>query len=338
MDRPARHFFPCGLSGNALPAAVVFHLPPKWVAHYRGQKHLALYTRLEDVLAARGGRVRVVPHRHDQPIPPDHDLHLVENGFSCGPGVLNATLAYIAPYWHVDPQGVLANSSIGARDFDQRRIAIAGAMTFFRQMNARLVVPRRSRYGQSPEVEDIPSDAIAVFLQGTFPHRRGAAICSTVEMLRAVARGAGGRPVLVKPHPHPEARRSDVRDILTAQEEGCALIPTNANIHDILARCVATVSFNSAVALEGFLHRKPAILFGSSDFHHWSDPVADPAEFPQVLARALTRRSGYAQFLHWYFNMNCVNIDAPGFADRILGIFAAMGFDAARLGLAGPDG
>lgn len=317
-----------------MQAEVVFHLPPDRVRDYRKFAHLALYARIEDVISPRGGIVRAVPHQDRAlPVPQDGNLHIVENGFSQGPGMLNATLAYIAPYWHLDPQGVLARSSINARKFDPGRVEVKPAMRFFRDMRERLVAPRRSRYAQQPQVSDLPKGAIAVFLQGRLPHTRGTTHCSTADMLRAVALGAGGRPVLVKPHPHPGARRHDVRDILTVQDEGLNLIPTDANVHDILAACAVTVSFNSAVALEGFLHRKPAILFGQSDFHHWADPVTAPDQFPRVLGHALARRGGYAQFLDWYFNQNCLNIDAANFPARLLRIFADAGFDAGRLGL-----
>ena len=48
---------------------------------------------------------------------------------------------------------------------------------------------------------------------------------------------------------------------------------SDANVHDILKACRATVSINSSVALEGFLHRKPAVLFGLADFHHFAGRV-----------------------------------------------------------------
>jgi hypothetical protein len=119
-----------------------------------------------------------------------------------------------------------------------------------------------------------------------------------------------------------------------AVAEGLAITVTLANVHDMIRDAVCTVSFNSAVALEGFLHRKPAILFGPSDFHHFAETVRDPADFTNALTRCLARApGGYAQYLFWYLAMQCLNLHWPAFEGRVEAIFATAGFDAQRLGL-----
>lgn len=139
-----------------------------------------------------------------------------------------------------------------------------------------------------------------MFLQGPQPALRGAAHCSAEAMLRAVLDGAGGRPVVIKPHPLvPETGLAAIEALA---REGRAMTVTGANIHDILARAAVTVSINSAVALEGFLHGRPAILFGRSDFHPLAETVTNPDDFPALEA-------------------------------QILAIFARAGFDADALGL-----
>ncbi|MGL4319329.1 MAG: hypothetical protein ACRCS3_00550, partial [Paracoccaceae bacterium] len=113
--------------------------------------------------------------------------------------------------------------------------------------------------------------------------------------------------------------------------------PTVANVHDMIASAVCTVSFNSAVALEGFLHRKPAILFGQSDFHHICETVREPGKFAEALERVLARApGGYAQFMFWYLGMQCLHLHWPRFEARVEAIFAAAGFGAERLGLSQP--
>lgn len=121
--------------------------------------------------------------------------------------------------------------------------------------------------------------------------------------------------------------------IAAVQAKGFAPITTDANVHDILAACVATVSINSATAMEGFLHGKPAVLFGRSDFHALVETVRQPGEFSAALAQALADPPDYAKALHWYFGQHCLDIAADSFDARLLAIFAEAGFDAARLGL-----
>lgn len=326
-------------------AAIVFHLPRRYLADYASIGHLRLFARIAQVLGPRGARIEVRDRRRlpfegrDAAPYADGDLHIIENGRVQGVGVLNATMAYLPPWWHLDPVGVLAESGIGARVYDRTAVPIKPAMALLGDLRDRWVSPRRSRHTQADAVTDLPRGCIAVFMQGTLPHARGLAHCSPAAMLMAVAQGAGGRAVLAKPHPL--ALEHDLAVIAGVQAQGLAVTATAANLHDILAACTVTVSFNSAVAIEGFLHRKPAILFGPSDFHHFAETVTDPAGFRPTLARAMARpQEGYAQFLHWYFVRQCLNVDGKRFPEKLLAILAAAGFPAERLGIRveGADG
>lgn len=322
-------------------ARVVFHLPARHLGDWRGTRHLVLFRRIVEVLGPRGLRFQV-RDRRDGPFQggetrayDDGDLHVLDTGRARGPGVLNASIAYLPPFWHLDPVGMQAESRIADLTYDPAAVPFRPARAFFERMRTRYVEPRLSRRQQDTAVADLPKGAVAVFLQGHQPQDNGLAHCSPDAMLQAVARGAGGRPVLAKPHPlSPE---TDAAVIARAVAAGLPVTATTANVHDMLAACVASVSFNSACALEGFLHRRPAILFGPSDFHHFAETVRDPSDFAQALDRALARPpGGYAQFLYWYFALNCLNVTAADFETRLLAIFAAAGFGPARLGLSPP--
>jgi hypothetical protein len=316
-------------------AEIVFHLPAEEHDRFRRMKIYAFYQRLEQLFAPRGARFRLEP-RHDQlyagaELPGDGHLHIVENGRARGAGYLNATLAYFEGYWHLDPQGVLAESRIGTRSADLAAIDQKRASACYAALKDRFSRPRKSRYNQASAVAKLPEGCIAVFLQGPAPQNRGHAHMSYDAMLRAVARGAGGRPVLVKPHPlKPELGLAQIDRV---NRDGLGLIPCAANVHDLLAAACVSVSINSATALEGFLHRTPAILFGRSDFHHFVETVRQPDGFAAALATALGRKRNYAKALYWYFELNCLNLAATDFETRVLAAFAEAGFDAARLGI-----
>jgi capsule polysaccharide modification protein KpsS len=62
---------------------------------------------------------------------------------------------------------------------------------------------------------------------------------------------------------------------------------TDANIHSIIKASDVTVSINSTVALEGFMHKTPAILFGDADFHHFCGRVEAAEQFKDVLPQVL---------------------------------------------------
>ncbi|MFN4157820.1 MAG: hypothetical protein ACK4GO_05380 [Gemmobacter sp.] len=327
-------------------ARIVLNLPARHLEDWRQVRHLRVHARIAEVLEPVGARIVALDRRlrrfeggaEAAGDYADGDLHVIETGRVQGPGVLNAALAYLPPFWHLDPAGVQAESGIGARAYDPETVRLKPAMAFLDRMQAKWVLPRRSRRGQEEAVADLPRGALAVFLQGDFAHLRGLAHASAEAMLTAVAAGAGGRAVLVKPHPLAAEHVAPV--IARVLAAGWPVRLTTANVHDILAACAATVSFNSAVALEGFLHRKPAILFGRSDFHQYCETVTDPARFPQALARCLARPpGGYGKFLYWYLAQQCLNVESPSFPARLLAILTQAGFPPDRLGLHGaPDG
>ena len=341
MRRPSALSSGCWRRGMA-DARILLHLPAWHLEDWRRTRHLRVHARIAEVLEPLGARIVAVDRKLRQfeggpnaaADYADGDLHVIETGRVRGPGVLNAALAYLPPYWHLDPAGVQAESSIGALPYDPATVRLQPAMAFIDRMRSRWVVPRRSRRAQDDAPSDLPKGALAVFMHGDFAHLRGLAHCSPEAMLRAVLAGAGGRCVLVKPHPR--AAEHDAAVIARVAASGLPVVPTTANVHDILHACAATVSFNSAVALEGFLHRKPAILFGRSDFHHLCETVTNPADFPDALARSMSRPTGgYAKFLHWYFSRQCLNVDGAAFPARLMDILLRAGFSADRLGLRG---
>ncbi|MGV8955612.1 MAG: hypothetical protein ACOH2M_31250 [Cypionkella sp.] len=316
-----------------MTARVVLHLPDRFLTGFAKGKPPLLYGRIVQTLAARGVTADLAPDlptaqaRNIQ----DGNLHILENGRVHAQGWLNSATAYLEGFFHVDPQGVQAASSIAARPYDPTQISTAEATAFATLLNARFTSRRHSRYKQRSDRTHLPTDAIAVFLQGPAPILQGQAFCSFEDMLRATAQNAMGRAVLVKPHPLKPDLGAEI--IAKIQAEGHAITATDANVHDILAACALTVSINSATALEGYLHEKPAVIFGRSDFHALVETATSPQDFPRAMQAALTSPRDYKRALTWYFGQNCLDIHADHFDDRLLAIFAQAGFPADKLGL-----
>ena len=324
-----------------LAAKVVFHLPKQFHENYLELTHLALFHRIHALIVSRGGEIEV-RRRHETLRSMERtdwsdrleadNLHVIENGMVQQGNALNTALAYLPPYFHLDPQGVLAESAAGGAEYSEAGVNAVLASSKFRGLHDRLVKKRRSRYGPKDEVTEIPDGCIAVFLQGDNPHRQGSAYCDNETLLRTVAENAGGRTVVVKAHPVSK-QLDDAQLILNLLQDGLPVEPTDANVHDILRQCSVTVSYNSAVAIEGFLHKKPAILFGKSDFHHVVETVCDPCDFPTALSAALASQHDYAKYLHWYFSNYAVSVEDWLLEDKLLQIFESRGFTEDRLGL-----
>lgn len=315
---------------------VHFHINPRQARLWRGRERLAIFTRLALMCEAHRLTFRAVARPgHEMNAragEADGNLHIVENGQMRGEGWLNTALAYLQGFWHLDPEGIQAESSAGRAVFDPAMLEQAAAQRFLRRLRRRFVAPRLSRFHQPRDpAQDLPEGAVALFLQGRSAYHNGRCALPMERMILAVAAGSAGRPVLVKPHP--QALEEGRAAIAAAVAQGARLQLTEANVHDVLAAASVTVSVNSAVAMEGFLHRKPAILFGRSDFPSLVVRARDEADFPQALAAALGRGWPFARMLHWYYSHYALELAAPDFETRAFAAFERVGFPKDRLGL-----
>ncbi|MDE4173996.1 hypothetical protein PXK01_07510 [Phaeobacter sp. PT47_59] len=317
---------------------IVLHLKASDLQNgFRG-RHLEFYRILNDLMAAHGiqvesrqrdGDIRIGTRECPDDRFDDGNLHIIDDRSLRAPNVLNAGAAYFWRFWQLDPQGVKAFSSTGTASYDPAEMPLRRAQSFFDNMLKRYVQSRKSKYAQPDAPQRFPKDAISVFYQGDYPVTSGATSTTDIEMLKAVQAGAGDRPILVKPHPL-ASRIPDIAETLSLAETDSRITVTDANVHDILSACCVTVSINSTVALEGFLHRKPAILFGRSDFHHLAGQVHDPQEFATVFGRERERDEGYEQFLAWYFLKRCLPLNSARLEQRIWQIFSDAGFPQSR--------
>lgn len=317
---------------------VILHLRSQHAELELSRSFLALYGHITQMLSAQGIVVerRTLDHdikdftRHTGDARfDDGNLHILDDRHVQMPNVLNGAPAYLKGFWHLDPNGVRCFSSIGAKPYRPDMVPFRYARKFYGRLQAGLKDQRRSRYNQSRTQTALPKGAVSVFFQGGFPKRVGATAFSDIEMLEDVLEGVGDRPVLVKPHPN-------VVDVATMMElseivaRDSRVVVTDANIHDMFAASCATVSANSAVSIEGFLHRTPAILYAQADFHHFAESITGPGQFAAALARAQQRQGGYAQYMTWYFRNQCLEIGGANLDQRIWEIFTAAGFPPDR--------
>ncbi|MGL4322189.1 MAG: hypothetical protein ACRCS3_15130, partial [Paracoccaceae bacterium] len=161
-------------------ARIVFHLPAAYLGDYAQAHHLGLFRRVAEIWGAKGVQIIVRDRRDgpwDQRVETRHyddgDLHIVDMGRAWGPGVLNAAVAYIQPFWHLDAAGVQGESGIAGLPYEQGRIAYDKAAPFYEDLRRKIVVPRLSRRDQMERVSEFPAGSIAVFLQGTRPEAQG---------------------------------------------------------------------------------------------------------------------------------------------------------------------
>jgi hypothetical protein len=320
-------------------AHLVLHLP---AASLRagGEPPSPVYRRIIEEFHRRGGIVETVPLLRDRvvaAVQADRNFHIVNHGDTRHPRVLNAGLAYVYPFWHLDPQGFRATASIGAMPFRAGQIDGQVAQAFFARLRKRLVAGRISRYAQPREKADFPVGCIAVFLQSE-AHRglRETCYLSHEAMLSALLARPDPRPIVIKPHPlEPDGQGRAIAATLAACDR--RVIVSDANLHDILDRAAVTVTINSAVGLESMMHRVPVVLCGQADFHHCAVTVRAPDQLAAAIAAAQATAWPFARYLYWYFGLNCINAGTPDLLKDVLARIAATGFDLASFGLIPPE-
>lgn len=300
---------------------IVFHLTPDGLEHWRHASRFEFYRRLYDLASER--RVEVVIERIAQSkgeiprVNEDGDLHFVHGGSVVGSGWLNSSLAYLPGFWHVNPVGILADSPARNHYFLAHSIRRGAADNFFEGLRRKFVEPRSSRYRQEVERSVLPNNCVAVFLQGRYPYLRKQSYMTMENMIKEVVRGSPNNRVVVKPHPL--ERDYGMQAIRSVREAGYCFDVTDANVHDILDVAVAVASVNSSVCFEGFMHRKPSVVFGRVDFQSLVETVRAPGQFEAALASVQDRDWDFAGMLYWYFKKHTIRVRSGKF-ERLLAL------------------
>lgn len=306
---------------------IVFHLPRSWLGPF-GSGVLPFYQKLATGLRAQGVGFEQIPLDRDRVadiVASDAAFHIVNHGRFRHPRVLNAGVAYVYPFWNLDPHGIRAFSSIAEQGFDADAIDGRVARPFFRRLRQRLVTGRKSRYEQ-PQAQTValPENAVSVFLQSE-GHRSVAETCHLTrwQMLDTVLGETHG-PVIVKPHPrdHSAETQSVLKDYVGRFAH---LHVTTGNIHDVLAASRRVVTINSAVGIEAYLHRKPVVLCGQADFHHIAQTARSQDELAKMLGQP-TRRRLYDKYIYWYFGQQCLSTTDAELTTLFLNRIRSTGF------------
>ncbi len=307
---------------------LTLHLPH---SQLEAAGRLPFYQRLIDGWHAHGGNLSLVLHDRATAlatIEATPGFHILDHGRLRHPRALNAGVAYVYPFWHLDPWGIRAFSSIAEKTFDPASIPPGPARAFADRLRARLVQGRKSRYAQPAERIALPQGSIAVFLQDE-SHRDLTETCHLTmdQMLAALTARDDPRPILVKPHPlDSDATRHRALRRLARQDPRVQVVA--ANIHDMIAAAEVVVTINSATGLEAMMQGKPVILCGRADFHHIATTVTSAAELDVALSHP---RGGdqHDAYLFWYFRQMCLSAQSQTLVDDVLTRISAQGLDPA---------
>ena len=212
--------------------------------------------------------------------------------------------AYHYPFWQIEPVQQRWRFHVATSRYDPQRIDAGAAHAFATRLRARLL----------PGPDPVRGDTVLVPLQGHIRRCRSFQALSPMDMLDKVA--ATGRPVVATLHPRESYDDGDLR-ALDRVAARCSNLTIGGNTAAILRDCAFVATQNSAVAFDGYLLGKPAVLFGQIDFHHIGLKVAELGA-AEALARAETHAPDFDRYLYWFLQEMAVNASRPEAGAQIL--------------------
>ena len=136
-------------------------------------------------------------------------------------------------------------------------------------------------------------------------------------MLRATLKADTRRLIHVSLHPkekYSELELSALGELIKQQPR---LILQSGDSAGLVAGCDYVVTQNSALALDGYFHRKPAILFAAIDFHHIAANVSELG-VEKAFTSILTKGAEFDQCLYWFLQVRSINAGRDDAEAKIL--------------------
>lgn len=212
--------------------------------------------------------------------------------------------AYHYPFWQIETDQRRWRFAVARAEFDPDTLDKSEARRFAQALRNR-VLP-----GPAPT----SSGPILIPLQGQIRQCRSFQTMSPVEMVQTVAQT--GKPCIATLHPKERTTAAD-HAALAALAARHRNLTIGGNTMGLLRDCTHVATQNSAVAFDGYLLGKPAVLFGQSDFHHIALNVADLGA-REALKKAETHHPDFDLYLHWFLQQQAINATRPEAGARIL--------------------
>ncbi|MES2436330.1 MAG: hypothetical protein V4586_21155 [Pseudomonadota bacterium] len=320
-----------------LPPTLFFHARAK-LAQALEKRHFKLLTAFADHARAQGWRVEILDgiagqHEVAAAFPQHLHVFMEDRGFYAR-NIFHCVPSYLRGYWFFDQIGTRNNSLQRLAPFDASSVPRRKAERFLAGLAPQFTEGNRSKFEQAPRgSEAIEPGCLAFFTQGFKPPSHHAHYLTAPQMIDAAIAAKGGRALYIKPHPNQNFDELEVLSRYHAPARGVHVV--TASIHDLLGACDCALTLSSAVGFEAFLHRKPVVLGGQTDFWQNGITLTDPAKMAEALAAAMARDWPHAAFLHWYLQQFCLEDraeDLPRLLARLhqrgyaLGDLAGAGF------------
>ncbi len=321
---------------DSLPDTLFFHAREKLAATLiRGG--FRLLGALADHAEASGWGVEVVPYtRETQDLATAQGGHLhiyLEDRPLYAPNAIHAVPSYLRGYWYFDEVGSRNNSTQRLTSFDPRLVADHFAKRFHTRIANQFIGKNFSKFQQVARgSETIAPGCLAFFAQDFQPPRHHRHYLTVPQMIAAAIAAKGKRALYIKPHPNNTPDELAHLASLHAPENGVHI--TTASIHDLLAACDCALTVTSAVGFEAFLHKKPVVLGGQTDYAQNAITLTNPDHLADAIKQSIITHWSYEKFLTWFLRQLCVE-DHPNSLPTILKTLHTKGYGFADAGQKG---
>lgn len=217
---------------------------------------------------------------------------------------LTFRLAYHYPFWRLERQAQRWRWPVARAAFDPALVPRRQADDFALRLRRRVL----------GDITPSRGDHILVPLQGRLRQTRSFQVASPIDMLEQAAQT--GRPTIATLHPKETLDEQDDK-ALAALAARYPNLTIGGNSAQLLPDCAFVVTQNSAVAFDGFILGKPAVLFAQSDFHHIALKAADLGA-ERAIGQAMSHQPDFAGYLHWFLTCQSLDMMAPDADEHLL--------------------
>jgi len=222
---------------------------------------------------------------------------------------LSMRRAYYYPYWRIEATAKRWAFKVADKRFDPAEIDPDLSRDWFNRWRRYLF--------KKAALNSRKDGLIYVPLQGRPLEQRSFQTMSPVRMIEEVQARAGDRRILLGLHPgeiYSDAERAALERI---EDDDPRVTVQSGRMEQALRVCDFVVTQNSAVALSGLFFRKPAMLFGESDFHHVMPRVSNLGV--EEAWRAVEEANPpVARYLYWFIHQNAIKADTDDAPKQII--------------------
>jgi hypothetical protein len=290
------------------PVPLRLYLDAPTLSQVRAGQH-NFFNRLRGAVEGQGWRVELRENTLAETVKaPLRRGHALFHMSTPHEGALTCRRTYLGAFWHIEACAERWRWPVALAGFDAGGIDPDLARRFAERLRQSLHpagIPQRD-----------PAGMIFVPLQGRLSEHRSFQSMSPLAMLETLLQRFSPRPVLATLHPRESYLEAEVQalDRLTAAYPNFRW--QNGGSAVALAGCALVATQNSAMAIQGYLLHKPALLFAEIDFHHIAASV--PREGLAALDRALEQRPDFDAYLWWFLQAQAINAGRPECEAQIL--------------------